>query len=122
MYHEEQPSGDFTCIKCKKTFAGKSFLSKHLKYAMCDTMKNFECPHCWRKYKKAESLEKHKLVHFPRKKCNLCGLVLSRDKLLIAKHLNMHFQKRKVKKARSFKRKVILQKRTREYLNRRWPF
>ena len=85
-------------------------------------MKNFECPHCWTKYKKAESLEKNKLVHFPGKKCNLCGLVLSRDKLLIAKHLNMHFQKRNVKKARSFKRKAILQKRTREYLNKRWPF
>ena len=53
---------------------------------------------------------------------NLCGLLLSRDKLLITKHMNMHFQKRKLKKARSFKKKVILQKRTREYLKKRWPF
>ena len=49
MYHEEQPSGDFSCTKCNKSFAGKGLLSKHVKYAMCDTMKNFECPHCWRK-------------------------------------------------------------------------
>ena len=86
----------------------KGFLSKHIKYSMCDTMKNFECQHCWKKYKKKESLDKHMLLHFPRKKCNLCNLLLSRDKLLIAKHMNMHFHKIKLKKARSFKRKTIL--------------
>ena len=43
MYHGEAPSGDLTCPKCPKTFAGKGLLSKHLKYSMCDTMKNFEC-------------------------------------------------------------------------------
>ena len=122
MYLGEAPSGDFTCQKCQKTFAGKGLLSKHIKYSMCDTMKNFECPHCWKKYKKKECLDKHILLHFPRKKCKLCNLLLSRDKLLIAKHMNMHFQKRKLKKARSFKRKTILQKRTRKYLNKKWPF
>ena len=45
MVHEEQLYGDFTCIKCYKTFTGKGLLSKHFKYAMCDIMKNFECPH-----------------------------------------------------------------------------
>ena len=121
MYHGEAPSGDFTCQKCQKTFAGKGLLSKHIEYSICDTMKNFECPHCWKKYKKKEPLDKHILLHFPRKKCKLCNLLLSKDKIVIAKHMNMHFQKRKLKKARSFKRKTILQKRTREYLNKKWP-
>ena len=52
MYHGEAPSGDFTCHKCKKSFAGKGLLSKHIKYSMRDTMKNFQCQHCWKKYKK----------------------------------------------------------------------
>ena len=85
MYHGEAPSGDFTC---QKTFAGKDLLSKHIKYSMCDTMKNFECPHCWKKYKKKGSLDKHILLHFPRKNAKLCNLLLSRDKLIIAKHMN----------------------------------
>ena len=54
MYHGEAPSGDFTC---QKSFAGKGLLSKHIKYSKCDTMKNFQ--HCWKKYKKKESLDKH---------------------------------------------------------------
>ena len=105
----------------KKTFAGKGLLSKHLKYSMCDTMKNFECPHCWKKYKKKESLDKHILLFFPRKKCKLCNYLLSRDKLLIAKHEHA-FSEKKLIKARSFKRKTILQKRTREYLKKKWPY
>ena len=39
-YHREAPSGDFTCQKCQKTFAGKGLLSKHIKYSICDTIKN----------------------------------------------------------------------------------
>ena len=65
---------------------------------MCDIMKNYQCEHCRKKYKQKQSLDKHMLLHFPRKKCNLCNLVLSRDKVLIQKHMNMHLQKIKVKK------------------------
>ena len=118
MYYGESPAGDFTCQKCQKSFAGKGLLSKHMKHSMCDIMKNYECEHCRKKYKKKESLDKHILLHFPRKKCNLCNLVLSRDKVLIEKNMNMHLQKIKLKKARSFKRKTMLQKRTREYLDK----
>ena len=83
MYHGEAPAGDFTCQKCQKSFAGKGLLSKHMKHSMSDVMKNYEYEHCREKYQKKDSFDKHILLHFPRKKCNLCNLVLSRDKVLI---------------------------------------
>ena len=122
MYHGATPADDFTCEKCQKCFGGKGLLAKHIKHSMCDIMKNYQCEHCRKKYKQKQSLDKHMLLHFPRKKCNLCNLVLSRDKVLIQKHMNMHLQKIKVKKARSFKRKTILQQRTRAYLAKKWPY
>ena len=75
----------YICLTCSKTYSNKRNLNQHIKNKHQNAYK-FTC------------LEKHKLLHFPMKKCNLCGLILSRDKLLIAKHMNMHFQKRKVKK------------------------
>ena len=119
QYHDEEPADDYSCQKCNKTFAGKSLLTKHLKHAMCDIVKHFQCPHCWRKYKTKQKLDKHILVHFPKTKCNICGLLLSRDKDLIFKQMNMHFCSKKYKKPRYFKRTVILQKRTRELLQKR---
>ena len=74
MYHGETPSGDFTCPKCQKTFAGKGLLSKHLKYSMCDTMKNFECPHCWKKYKKKNPWTNIYYCMFPGKKMQIVQL------------------------------------------------
>ena len=90
MYHRATPAHDFTCEKCLKSFAGKGLLAKHIKHSMCDVMKNYQCEHCRKKYKQKQSLDKHMLLHFPRKKCNLCNLVLSKDKVLIQKHMNMH--------------------------------
>ena len=52
MYHGEAPAGDFTFQKCQKSFAGKGLLSKYMKHSMCDSMKNYECEYCRKKYKK----------------------------------------------------------------------
>ena len=120
MYHEQEPSADFTCEKCKKSFAGKGPLSKHIKYSMHNTMKNFQCVYiAGKNTRKKIHWTNTSWYTFPGKKCKLCNLLLSRDKLLIAKHMNMHFQKRKLKTARSFKRKTLLQKRVKEYLNKK---
>ena len=98
MYHGATPADDFTCEKCQKCFAGKGLLAKHIKHSMCDIMKNYQCEHCRMKYKQKQSLDKHMLLHFPRKKCNLCNLVLSRDKVLIQKHMKCTCKKLKCKK------------------------
>ena len=82
MYHGATPADDFICEKCQKCFAGKGLLAKHIKHSMCDIMKNYQCEH-WKKYKQRQFLDKHMLLHFPRKKCNLSNLVLSRDKVVI---------------------------------------
>ena len=74
MYHGEAPSGDFTCPKFQKTFTGKGLLSKHIKYSMCDTMKNFECPHCWKKVQEKRILGKAHIIALSQEKIQIMQL------------------------------------------------
>ena len=65
MYHEEAPAGDFTCQKCQKSFAGKGLLAKHMKHSMYDIMKNYECEHCRKKYKKRGIFAQAHIIALP---------------------------------------------------------
>ena len=48
--------------------------------------------------------------------------LLSGDKTFDSQTYEHAFSEKKTEKARSFKRKTILQKRTREYLKKKWPY
>ena len=72
--HPEQEPGEETCTYCNKVFSNMSHLTRHVTDVHNDE-RNFKCPLCDFRPKRAEHLKTHMKCHSADKPhhCNICG-------------------------------------------------
>ena len=93
--HGKEQEEEYRCNLCHKLFQGDNLLKRHLRAAMCNVVKNFDCQQCkppnWFKVRNSlvEHVKKYHTQELPMLTYNECKKVFG-TKGALSNHLILH--------------------------------